>query len=259
MSAALKPVEHLPPPGPAWLARLTQRPPTAPDPIEPTSDAAAEPGATVEPLLLAQRLLADGQAEAAASLLRAVPHQGRTTAERVELSVSAARFDPVFQRDVLEADSARDSADWSRAEYHYWRALRFYPLHAGYMVQYGHVLKEQLKLVDAEVAYRSARALGAPISDVDEHILHVQALVGHDAPLPPPGAAAAHPLDRPPTRDDVEAFFALLLHRASEGLGEVLDLLRSCGTCREVALALVRRDAFRAANRELMILLSEPR
>ncbi len=141
------------------------------------------------------------------------------------------------------------------------RALGFCPLHAGYMVQYGHALKEQAKLVDAEVAYRSARALGASAADVDEHLLYALGRPGYAAPPPPVAAMApaAHPLDRPPTRTDIETVFALLLHRLPEGMAEILELLRRHRNCSEVVFDLVRRDALRprTANRELLILLAE--
>lgn len=263
MSAAGKSIGDVSLAALGWFPGLRRRSAANPALPQPHGDAPA-PMPDVGPtpglgLRAVRRLLARVDGDAALVQLRALPHQGRCLAEKVALTMEAAPHDAELQQVIVTADAARDAADWPRAEGHYWRALGFYPLHAGYMVQYGHALKEQAKLVDAEVAYRSARALGAPAADVDEHLLHVQGMLGYAAPPPPVAvvAPAAHPLDRPPTRTDIETLFALLLHRPPEGMAEILELLRRHHSCREVALDLVRRDAFRPANRELLILLAE--
>jgi hypothetical protein len=201
--------------------------------------------------------MAGQQSEDIRFRLRAAPSVARTRVERVALSVEASKQDPDFLSMIRRGDAARDACDWKRAEYEYWCALRLYPYHPGYMVQYGHTLKEQGKLQDAEVVYRSARALGSAPDDVDEHIQFVQFALGHYAPLRPVASDSSDCLEWPPTRQDVEILIALFLHRAPNNLDEVLDLLRAAHTCRAVAVALVHCDAFRAANRELLILLAE--
>jgi tetratricopeptide (TPR) repeat protein len=192
--------------------------------------------------------------------LRASHHRAGNRAEAVRLATAAAARDPEFQRLIMLADTARDQRDWPEAEYRYWQALSLYPLHAGYLVQYGHALKEQQKLPDAEVAYRSALALGEAVDDLQRHIAHVGAMLSFQEPAERPlpmRLPAGHPLADPPTRDDVELIFALLLHRAPHIADEMLALLRSAPTRHAVLLAVLAKEEVATANSDLMLLLAE--
>jgi hypothetical protein len=181
-----------------------------------------------------------------------------TRATEVALAVTEAGLDAAFHNLVSEADAARDRRQWDIAEYLYWRALSLHPLHPGYRVQYGHALKEQGKLADAEVAYRSAWALGGQGEDLQRHIMHVAGLQGDaTAPPLPPEAPPAHPLDELPWREDVELAYALLLHRPPQLIGEVLPLLRAAPSRRAMLLLIAERPEMAAANRDLMLLLAE--
>jgi len=187
---------------------------------------------------------------------QAGPARSRTAA--VAEAVAAASGDAAFRSLVAEADAMRDQRQWGRAEYLYWRALELHPLHPGYRVQYGHALKEQAKFADAEVAYRSAWALGEAGEDLRQHILHVAHRQGDASPpMPVPRRAPDHPLDERPWQRDVELGFALLLHRAPGLAGEMLPLLRAMPTRRALLLALARRPEAATANRDLMLLLAE--
>lgn len=256
------------PPNISLLGRLMAlagaSPPAAPQ--HPPADAPAAPAATRPAaeawLTEATALLQAGQPDAAQTLLRQVPEHGSCRAAAVGLTVAAARLDPEFRDHIAQADRARDRHAWNEAEYLYWRALALYPLHAGYLVQYGHALKEQGKFADAEAAYRSALALGETASDLPQHIAHAAAALGHAAtgPAPTPERsriAAALPLDEPPSRDDVEVAFALVLHRKPRLAEEVLPLLRSAPTRRAVLGDLLAREEAVVANRDLLLLLAQ--
>src|SRR5579871_6868877 len=75
-------------------------------------------------------------------------------------SDSAAARDPRFIALVAEADAHRDAGAWREAEQAYGAALALYPYQSGYWVQQGHMRKEQGRHAAAEIAYRTAAALG---------------------------------------------------------------------------------------------------
>ncbi len=213
-------------------------------------------------LAAAQDLLESGATSQAVAILRALPERARNRREAVRLTIAAGELDPEFQHLVQQADRQRDARDWPAAEYSYWRALRLYPLHHGYIVQYGHCLKEQGKAAEAEVEYRTALALGAPAEDLRAHIVHVYTtLCGGSTPFPrPPRTAsnpAALPLDEAPIRADVEALFVLMLQRLPNNLSETLPMLRMAATRHDVVRLLVEHAEFPRVNRELMVLLAQ--
>lgn len=88
----------------------------------------------------------------------------------VVASLEFASRDNHFRALVGAADKARDAHAWNRAEALYARALSLYPYHHGYCVQLAHMLKEQGRLADAELHYRTALALGGSPGDVREHL-----------------------------------------------------------------------------------------
>ena len=71
------------------------------------------------------------------------------------------------------ADEARDRRDWNAAAASYRRYLDVVPDDAGIWVQYGHSLKEQDELVEAEAAYRTAANLRPRDADSRLHLGHV--------------------------------------------------------------------------------------
>ena len=81
-----------------------------------------------------------------------------------------------FSRLLIRGDAANAARDWSRAEADYAEALRLDPLRGDVWVQYGHVLKEQGRLTDAEAAYRAGTRLHVPPADAFEHLGRVLAL-----------------------------------------------------------------------------------
>ena len=170
------------------------------------------------------------------------------------MALRAAAQDFGFQRIIEEADRARDDAEWIEACELYGTALRAYPDHYGYVAQYAHCLKEQGQLAEAECHYRSALALGAPRSDVEEHLVFVAMEQGFAANFGGSWgemSADGDPLDTPPTKADVELVIFLLLGR-EPGLTEILQLLRRHRSLRSLIMANIEETSFITANARLL-------
>jgi tetratricopeptide (TPR) repeat protein len=173
-------------------------------------------------------------------------------------ALRAAGQDLGFQRIIEEADLARDASEWTEAGELYREALRAYPDHYGYVVQYAHCLKEQGQFAEAECHYRSALALGARRSDVDEHLIFVATRQGYPANFAGDSEAPSvdgDPLDEPPTKADVELVVFLLLDR-EPALAEIVQLMRSHRSLRSLIVAIVGESSFVSVNARL---LSSPR
>ncbi|WP_306223456.1 glycosyltransferase [Bosea beijingensis] len=99
-----------------------------------------------------------------------------TSQSRFEIATftrQVANQHSVFMHYAQRGDALRDQRDWHRAFLEYRAGLNVLPLHSGYLVQAGHMLKEMGSSVAAEGYYRSAVLIGSPIAEVGEHLLHV--------------------------------------------------------------------------------------
>ena len=155
---------------------------------------------------------------------------------------------------VVDGNLARDAGKWIEAGELYREALRAYPDHYGYVVQYAHCLKEHGQFAEAECHYRSALALGARRSDVDEHLIFVATRQGFptnfvgDSEAP---SVDGNPLDAPPTKADVELVVFLLLGRGPD-LAEIVQLMRKHRNLQSLIGAIVEDRAFVLANARLL-------
>jgi len=70
-------------------------------------------------------------------------------------------------------DQARDAKDWQAASTAYQKYLETFPDDAGIWVQYGHALKEQGKLTEAEDPYRRAANIVPNDADSRLHLAHL--------------------------------------------------------------------------------------
>jgi tetratricopeptide (TPR) repeat protein len=200
-------------------------------------------------------LLRAGRGDDAQRFFRQAPRLAASRRAASAMAMHSASQDVAFKRLIHDADRARDARKWSAASDLYGEALRAYPEHSGYLVQYAHCLKEQEQFREAECHYRSALALGAPRSDVDEHLAFVVAQQEaeppeRDADRQHP-AADGEPLDAPPTTADVELLVFLLLGRQAS-LPETVQLLREHRSVRSIAMEIVEADSFVAANARLL-------
>lgn len=94
-------------------------------------------------------------------MVRSAPLLATTLEERVAISVISAQNDP----DVLEwnkqAQVDERMGHLAEAEFNYWRCTDKYPFHKIFSFNYGNVLLNDNKLLDAECQLRNAWSLGA--------------------------------------------------------------------------------------------------
>ena len=185
--------------------------------------------------------------------LAALP--GQTRAMQIAATLDHAFADSRFRDHVQRADAARDSGDWPLAEQEYGRALRLFPLHWGYCIQFAHSAKEQGLHARAEAWYRSAVALGAPPDMVDEHLIFVARASGATFTRQGMPDLDVAPLRAPPTIPDIRLLADLVgVPRLAEE-EQALDLMRSAPDNRAVLIAFIERPEFVRANRQFLEIL----
>ncbi len=175
------------------------------------------------------------------------------------MTFSAAGQDEEFVRLIAGADAERDLTHWPAAEALYLSALDLYPLHHGYRVQLGHMLKEQGRYMAAEIQYRSALALGAVIADVLRHLVFVCERQGQE-----PGASArpvvlGQPMDLAPTTVEIQTLAYLFWRDMSVSDDDMASMLRRCASCEDAAVAMIADPRFKSRNATLIRLLKDRR
>ncbi len=185
------------------------------------------------------------------------PRPGRR--EAVRNTRRAASGDVTFKALVATADQARDRGDWAEAARSYHRALSLYPLHGGYFLQLGHVLKEQGANLAAEVAYRNAVCLGELAAA--EYLAFV-AGGGFDRGWLEQVAAfwqgdTADLFATPPTQQDVADAIELLCDRGMPDLEELRDLMAACASRRALLARLLGGDEFRHYHADLLKFIAQ--
>lgn len=196
--------------------------------------------------------------------LRSAPELAASRLRAFEITSRAALIDPDFSRLVALGDRHRDAREWEAGEHHYWQALNLYPHHAGYITQYAHCLKEQGKLVEAEIFYRSALAYalrpslavpwGLSRYDIQSHVEWVAGQLGYyerESGLTGDEAAST-PLGERPTKRDIDLVFDLLYGHRLHDAGQVLDVMRMCKTIECVFLWAIEQREFSTVNRDLL-------
>lgn len=203
-------------------------------------------------------LIAVGHIAAGLELRRNAWRYGRSRAEMTALTFQAAAEDEEFQTLVKQADAARDERRWADASALYERALGLHPLHFGYRVQHAHMMKEQERFEAAEIDYRDALALGAPIRDVLQHLDFVCHRQHHYSPLPPVAAGPIRgPLDERPSRVDIQALAYAIWQQEDVSDQDMLRIMRTCATGAAAATLMISDTRFRRVSGLLLQLLSE--
>jgi tetratricopeptide (TPR) repeat protein len=168
---------------------------------------------------------------------------------------AAASHDPEFLKRAKRGDAERDARNWLEAENSYWRALQLHPFHAGYRVQYAHMLKESGKFVEAEFHYRSAVAEGTSRAEVEEHLLFVAKQNGQHLSSIPQLNLQVMNIDAPPTAHDIATLGFLLWHNHQPAITEAIQIIRLCASNREVACRMIVAPRFAHRNALFLDLL----
>jgi tetratricopeptide (TPR) repeat protein len=179
----------------------------------------------------------------------------------VVTALSDAEKDEKFWANVIRADVARDSANWQDALHAYSEALLMHPLHAGYLVQRGHCLKELHLFEDAELAYRDALALGAPPINVLEHLAFVAIRSGNHRPIYPATIREALEFDLADmglghvaftkhlvTSSDVAALLRLFFDEPSRSDAALLEWMRRSPDRDTLLSAMIEDERFPLQN-----------
>jgi hypothetical protein len=195
-------------------------------------------------LLKGEALACAGQEPQARPFLRFAPVLAPNRSLARDTTIRAASFDRACSELVRRAAGVRDRKHWSEAAQLYRAALDLYPGHCNLMVDYAHCLRAQHDWMGAEIYYRSARALGAWLKDMQAELVEVAAQLDFVEPIT--GAWAKRPrldsislLDDPPTRADVELAAYVVTGRSAGGNQRILELLRASNTIREVIGATI--------------------
>lgn len=176
----------------------------------------------------------------------------------LETSQNAALADSRFREHIERGDQARDLGDWVVAEAAYAAALDLYPYEHSYWTQLGHMAKEQERFVAAEIAYRTACALGALPQDVDAHLRYVLARQGlEEYRYPIRHREAGLQPRQVPGRPDVLAFARLLWGAHGMDDDDLARFLRQSATLDELAAAMIVDPRFERANRVWLELVEE--
>lgn len=170
-------------------------------------------------------------------------------ASLIEMTQHRALGDERFRMLVREGDWRRDARDWAAARERYAAALALHPYQRSYWVQLGHVAKEGGQFARAELAYRTAGAMGEPAADIAEHLAFVVGRRGAD-----PAASPIHPYRKGPAylqvpgAPDVEALALLLWQGKTPDDEEAAALLRAHASCDSLAAAMVGDARFSAGE-----------
>jgi tetratricopeptide (TPR) repeat protein len=162
------------------------------------------------------------------------------------------------ERMIVEADSARDQRQFEKAEFLYFQVLNSFRDTDGYIVQYGHCLKEQGKFDEAEFFYRDAINRGVPLRDIEPHLEFVCARQNRQTGWynRDPDVARLPKPQRPPNSTDIAMLSWALRDDPLPPMALRLDIIRRSRTNTVAAALMTESSEFKHRNRNLLYLIS---
>lgn len=222
----------------AYLTRVRRQRPTAELPAAAIGSPSTLRDQTLC-LLKGEALACGGQEAQARPFLRLAPWLARNRSAARDTTIRAASFDQECGALLRMAMDARNRQNWHEAARLYRAALELYPGHCNVMVDYAHCLRAQQDWIGAEIHYRSARALGAWLKDMQTELVDVAARLGYVEPItggwtrrPQPDSVSI--FDDPPTRADVELAASIVRGALPRDNPDILTMLRSAENIRAV-------------------------
>ena len=185
---------------------------------------------------------------------------------RVQFARRALEFDDEARR-WLTSGQAETRPDY--AEFAYWSFLELYPFNAEVVLSYAQAILRQDKLVDAEVQFRQAVALGAAVEAVRPCLKTIalrqgealaeplvsKAAPGLKAPLNALSSAMGEAFLYPDLRT-IRGMFRLFAADPPH-LEMVAQLQRASRTAWDLLANILATEEFRRANLDLLYLLSD--
>lgn len=180
------------------------------------------------------------------------------------VSLEFASCDTDFLDLVAAADVARERADYSEAKSRYLQALQMFPFHPGYMLQYGHCLKELKLLPEALAAYFDAYRYGATKHEFETHATDTARQLGRAGQIAQMATKINQPLtDKPLSSLDLELTskdvitLTQLFHLNTPSPENIAKRLCFCRSRRELIMALLGDPQFSQAHLNTLRLVSE--
>lgn len=175
----------------------------------------------------------------------------------------AAR-DTDFLEIITAADAARERAEYGEAKSRYFQALQMFPFHPGYMLQYGHCLKQLKFLPEALIAYLDAYRFGAAKQEFEIHALDTARLLGRFEQVAHLATKISQPnADKPPTPRALELtsndviILTQLFHLTTPSPEDIVSRMCECQSRRELVLVLLNEPPFSKAHRKTLELVAE--
>ena len=177
--------------------------------------------------------------------------QFASRARAIDAAYQLAISDEAFRVQAHQGDLARNRSDWADAEKGYASALALHPYERAYWAQLGHAQRAQGKLIEAELSYRTASALGLPPTEIASFLESIAKELGVAlVPFAPSSLANAETHSQKPTFPEIEFFAELLWAKQAITSEEAVELMRTISSFDELVVRMINDDRFKLNDEE---------